>query len=245
MDEKKEIEYKTNQIFNIIEKPLMEYISEFMNEESSVLFKDDVPEDSDPLILIPIPEYKDNVYLKFTLNTQLKINDNNRITKINNVIKYQNVKDAIGFLLYCIKSALPSIVISGMINNKPMLNINLCLDETNWVFYPKFQHDLTIKKIFLDETIINILNKKQQSDLTNENIQDLNNEFQKTILLLNEIKSQITPNILNLEEKMNKNYNSKPVLAINIEEILHHELPKKNTNKLPIISNLNYEDHPE
>ena len=57
------------QIFNIAEKPIMEYISSFLEETPNTVFNSDIPTESDPLILLPIDDYKKDVYLKFTLKT--------------------------------------------------------------------------------------------------------------------------------------------------------------------------------
>ena len=240
---------QTQQIFNIVEKPIMEYISSFLEESPSVIFKDEVPKESDPLILLPLDEYKKDKYLKFTLKI---INPNDlipqRIDDINNIIHYEHVKESMGFLLYCIKSAYPSIIASSMINNKPMVHTHLALNESNWTFYPVFSHELSIKKKFLEDSLSKILYMKQQTEqpLPPEMLDEVNKEYNNVITTLNQVQRDITPEIIEHEKKINAEYNSKPVIGIFFEEIVKRQLPKpkyqQEQPKLKPISDKSYED---
>lgn len=244
---KNEMMQKTQQIFNIAEKPIMEFIALFLEEDPTVIFNDEIPTESEPLILLPLKEYKKNIYLKFILKPHDPTNeasDSQRICNINDIIHHQNVKDSIGFLLYCIKSAFPSIVASGMINNKPMINVDLELDESNWTFYPKFQHELTIKKKFLEESLSKIMYMKQQKDdsLPTEMIPEINKEFHNIVTALGNVNSEFTPDITEMEEKINKSYINKPTIGLFVEEITKSQLPKPKQSQLPVISSKSYED---
>lgn len=60
MDSKSEEEKmraQTNQIFNMVERPVMQFISKFLDEPVGVIFKDKLIDQVDPLILRPIEEY--------------------------------------------------------------------------------------------------------------------------------------------------------------------------------------------
>ena len=246
------LQQQTQQIFNIAEKPIMEYIATFLEELPATIFHDNIPEESDPLILLPIDEYKKDLYLKFTLKVVDSENNEseiNRITDINDIIHYKNVKESIGFLVYCVKSVLPSIIASNMINNKPMIHIDLDLNENNWSFNPVFKHELTIQKNFYDDSISKIMYMKQQKEepLPDEMVAKLNEELLNIIQAISKINLDITPEILENEKKINMSYVNKPVLGIYVTEISKDQLPKpKYVNneqpQLPVISNKSYED---
>lgn len=251
LTKEQKLQQQTQQIFNIAEKPIMEYIATFLEELPTVIFHDNIPEESDPLILLPIEEYKKDIYLKFTLKVveyNNKESDANRISNINDIIQYDNVKESIGFLVYCIKSVLPSIVASNMINNNPMLHIDLNLNESNWSFYPVFKHDLTIKKNFCEDSISKIMYMKQQKDepLPDEMVAELNKELNTIIQSISKINLEITPEILEEEKKINMSYVDKPILGIYVTELSKDQLPKSkcinNEQQLPVISNKSYED---
>lgn len=252
LTKEQKLQRQTQQIFNIAERPIMEYIAAFLEELPAVIFHDNIPEESDPLILLPMEEYNKEIYIKFTLkvvDSENKENEENRISNINDIIQYNNIKESIGFLVYCVKSVLPSIVASNMINNNPMLHIDLNLNEGNWSFYPVFKHDLTIKKNFCEDSISKIMYMKQQKDepLPDEIVADLNKELNTLIQTISKINLAITPEILEEEKKINMSYADKPILGIYITEISKDQLPKpKGVNneqpQLPVISNKSYND---
>jgi hypothetical protein len=250
------LKQQTQQIFNIIEKPIMEYIAAFLEETPTVIFKDEIPKESDPLILLPIEDYKKDKYLKFTLKNidavfageTILSSEVYRINAINNIIEYDHVKESVGFLLYCIKSAYPSILASSMINNKPMVHVDLELNESNWSFYPVFNHELTIKKKFLEESLSKLMHMKQQKEnpIPAEMLFEINKEFQNIIEAITQVKKDITPEIIENEKKINAEYANKPGIGIFVEEIIKSQLPKPKYNpesqKLQPISSQSYED---
>jgi hypothetical protein len=244
------VRQQTMQIFNIAEKPIMEYISSFLEETPNTVFNSDIPTESDPLILLPIDDYKKDVYLKFTLKTiypqQVK-QPKQRAKVIEDVIEYKNVKEAIGFLVFCVKSVLPSIIASSMINNKPIINTDLVLNESNWSFDPVFKHELTIKKSFLEDSLSKITYMKQQKngELPPEMLPELEKEFRNVVTSLQTISKQITDEIINTEKKINTSYGNKPVLGICLKEITKSQLPKSKYEQkpqLPVLSSQSYED---
>jgi hypothetical protein len=244
------VRQQTMQIFNIAEKPIMEYISSFLEETPNTVFNSDIPTESDPLILLPIDDYKKDVYLKFTLKTiypqQVK-QTKQRAKFIEDVIEYKNVKEAIGFLVFCVKSVLPSIIASSMINNKPIINTDLVLNESNWSFDPVFKHELSIKKSFLEDSLSKITYMKQQKngELPPEMVPELEKEFRNVVNSLQTITKQITDEIINTEKKINTSYINKPVLGICLKEITKSQLPKSKYEQkpqLPVLSSQSYED---
>lgn len=245
---KEKIKHQTMQIFNIAEKPIMEYISTFLGESHDAIFNSEVPKESDPLILLPIDDYKKDIYLKFTLKTiypqQVK-QSKQRAKLIEDIIEYENVKEAIGFLWYGIKSVFPSVIAANMINNKPIINTDLILNENNWSFDPIFKHDLTIKKIFLEESLskITYIQQQKNEDLT-PNMIKLKNEYHDIVSELHTVNTQITHETITTEKNINTSYhNNKPVLGICVKEITKSQLPKpKQQSQLPIVSNQTYED---
>lgn len=241
-----ELKQQTNQIFNIAERPVMLYIASFLDEPCNIVFKDEVPKKSDPLILKPFEEYKEDVYLKFTLKLiDLKDDDPNRIKNIDNIIQHQHVKDSLGFLLYCVKCAYPSIVASSLINNKPLLQVNIELNEDNWTFYPRYVNDQISKKQFFEDSISKIMHIKNQKEepIPDKMMKDLNAEYVKIIDQLS--KLEITDAMMEEQKKINSEYVDKKVLGIFVEELNKDQLPKPNfkpDDLLPLISNKSYED---
>ena len=205
-----------HQMFNIAEKPVMEFISEFLEEPPIVLFKDDIPEIALPLILKPINEYNENVCIKFELvitdGLDCELNKN-RINKVNEMLVYNEIKESIGFLLFCLNHVFVAIKSSGMISNSKLLNIDLGLNPETWGFHGEYKHDLTIKKEFYEMNIKKLENADAESE----------KKINECISLLNEIN--ITDDIINIEIEINSNIKNKKYIAINILEVRKPELP--------------------
>ena len=220
-----ETKLKTHQIFNIAEKPIMEFISQFLDEPHDTIFRDDLPNTSEPLILLPLAEYKNDVYIKFTVNP-IKLSDDNRSkVLINNIIENQVVKNGIGFLWYCIKEVFTSVVLSSLINKNPLDNIIIELDEQNWTFYPKYLCELSHKKNLLENTINKLTNLKETNP-NSDNINDINKTLYNAITELNKVNEEITPEMLADECRINESYSNNVVLGIFTEEINKEDLPK-------------------
>ena len=67
IQKKEEDVSKTNQMFNIAERPVMEFISKFLDEPINVIFNDELPTYVQQLTLLPIKEYREGICLKFTI----------------------------------------------------------------------------------------------------------------------------------------------------------------------------------
>ena len=243
-EEKEKIKNQTNHIFNIAEKSTMTFISKFLDEPVSVIFNDDLPQYSEPVILLPIPEYNKDIYLKFSLDVieNKTYKSKKRVDDINKVIEHKLVKETIGFLFYAIKNVFPA-VLASIDNNKPLANITMELDETNWVFYPVFKNDKIIKKTYYEESLMKMeyfkLNK--QDELDENDMDSLNKQIEEFTKLLGEI--EITDEDKNIDDNMNKLYTNKPVISINLKELTEKDLPKPDKMKfLPKISNKEYTD---
>ena len=244
-DEKKRAQ--AMQLFNIAELPVMTFISKFLNEPPNVIFKDDIPKFAEPVILKPIDDYKKGIYLKFTL-CDINLNDTNstdRISFIDKLVEHQEIKDTLGFILYSIKCVFPSVVAASVINNKPLVNINIELDEENWVFYPRYINDQSIKKTFFEESLGKIIAIKNQTDneVPPDIMADLDKEYANLVESLRDIN--VTDEILKDDEKINIEFLKKNSIGIFVEEITVDQLPKPNcqpSDLLPVISNKSYED---
>ena len=275
---------KAFQIFNIAEKPVMEFLALFLDEPHETIFRDELPIESDPLILLPLADYKPDTYIKFTIkpinladgSSESVINDTSnsisnvsvsndtsnsisnvsvsndtsdnsiRCGVINNIIEHQLVKNGVGFLWYCVKEVFASIIASSMINNKPLQNITIELNEQNWTFYPKYLCDLSHKKNFLEQAIIKLTNITENRDKFDGDIADVEKNLQSAIFELTNVNNQITPEVLDEETKINNSYSSQMVLGIFTEEIFEKDLPKRveppNFNNKDKPSNFNNKD---
>ena len=236
---------KAFQIFNIAEKPVMEFLALFLDEPHETIFRDELPIESDPLILLPLADYKPDTYIKFTIkpinladgssesvsndsvSNDSVSNDSIRCGVINNIIEHQLVKNGVGFLWYCVKEVFASIIASSMINNKPLQNITIELNEQNWTFYPKYLCDLSHKKNFLEQAIIKLTNITENRDKFDGDIADVEKNLQSAMLELTNVNNQITPEVLAEEIKINNTYSSQTVLGIFTEEIFEKDLPKR------------------
>ena len=135
-EEKNRLHGQMNQIFNLTEAPLMNFIAEFLNENPSKIFHDAVPGFHEPFILMPLEDYKKDICLKFTLkNIKDSDDDPSRVENIKSLLKHEKVREGIGFLYYSIKNVYAAILSKALVDNKPMLKIKMSLDENNWTFY--------------------------------------------------------------------------------------------------------------
>jgi hypothetical protein len=224
------IKNQTEHIFNICEKPIMEYICHFLEDTANILFTDKIPVFSEPLIIKPIHEYDKHKFIIFKLQSFKNIDDinnNNRIDIINSLIQYKEIKEAVGFLLYAVKNVYAPIVSKTLINNKPMINNILELNEEKWIFYTKYLSDISIKHNFLIQTLNNIdeIKLNQRNDQT-INLHDLNNEYKKVKELIKQNSDLMTDSNKQDEENINNEYKQKAGICILIDIVNSSELKK-------------------
>ena len=217
-----------------------------MEETPSIIFKDTIPSYNEPLILLELPDYKKNTGFVFNLVSTKQLDQFDeciRIKNINNIIKYEKIKEGIGFLNYCIRSVYNSILASAMINNKPLINLSIDLDESNWCFYLKYKHDIKYKKDMLTIKLHNINEAISRKENFKESDLDiLKKEFESTITEITEINKQYTDEVQKQEYDINEKYNNKTKLRIVITEIPSDKLPTPKPNiNMPTISDNTYE----
>ena len=233
---------EVNRVFNIAENPLMNYISDFLGESASVIFKDAVPDFVEPLIMLPIHEYKEGVHFMFELKTIHPGDDSStRVDAIDNVVEFDRIKEGVGFLFYCIKTVYASLLGSDSMDGHAMDNVNFKIDEKTWEFYPYYRHDLTIKKQFYEETLHKLLQNK--AAYKKDDPQKYKNMLSKYIGDIQKINLEITPDILKLEAQLNEKYKSQPKLGIFMKELMEHEIPRppNPSPKLSSVSSTRYE----
>ena len=167
-DEKKKLQGQMNQIFNIAEVPLMKFIAEFLGENPGKIFHESVPGFTEPLILMPLEDYKKDICLKFTIKNITDDDDTpERVENIRSLLKHEKVREGIGFLYYSIKSVYAAILSKSIVDNKPLLKIKMVLDEENWVFHPKYADTLSHEKDFLEASLgqsMELLKDKNQPE---------------------------------------------------------------------------------
>jgi hypothetical protein len=225
---KEDQQRKTNQIFNIAERPVMDFISSFMEAPVVDIFKDEIPTYTEPLILLPISDYKDGVCIKFTIRP-INLSDEHpeNLLQISSIIHHTKVKEGVGFLWYCIKEAYTAIVATAMHDNKPLVRTTMDLNESDWVFYPRYANELTHKKNFLENALGKLMYIKQNTDkFPPDVVEKINIDFPRITEQLTAVNRQITPEIVAEEKKMNALYSNKPVLGIFVEEMLESDLPE-------------------
>jgi hypothetical protein len=233
--EKTQKDDQSRQMFGMTETPIMKYIANFLDESPEAIFIDDISDIEDPFILLPIDDYKKNIYIKFTLvpvSPEYKLD-------LTNLIKHELIKEAIGFLYYCVRTVYGSIISSALINNKSMITTFLELDEEKWVFTPKFIHEETKKRMFLQESLGKLVHMMKDPEVDKSTLHKINEEYKKVLVVLAELGEPSTE-IKSLEEQVNNTYASKPRLGIFVEEIHKSKLPKPELHnkeqELPSIS---------
>ena len=234
---------QTALIFDMTEKPLMEYISTFMEEPANVIFKDEIPDFVNPIIMKPIIDYKKNKYLKFSLKSVKQEEEYNK-PDIKELMKYEQVRETIGFIFYALKICYASIIASAMINNKPLINTALELNEQEWSFQPTYKHSENIKKEYLQNTLGKLVEMRNNINTLPKETQDhVNKDYLNVMTQLSNIK--ISQEMENEEKQINDEYASKTKLVIVVDEMLKKDLPKPPKNegaKLAPVSNTQYTD---
>jgi hypothetical protein len=247
-DESDKLRDQAHQMFNIAEKPVMTFISELLEEDPSVIFNEEIPEFAEPLILLPFEDYKKDVCLKFTLKPlRLSDDENSRKQFIGDILLHEKVREGIGFLFHCVRNVYASVMGSSVINNKPLLNIKLDLDTKNFVFYPKFCHELTIKKEFFETSLGNLLEmKRNKDDIPKETMDEMDKEFHNLINCIADVDKNLSPEIKQMEERMNNSFKDSVKLGIFIDELHKKDLAKpKNINNDALPSITQNDDYSE
>lgn len=224
------IKSQTDHIFNMCEKPVMNFICKFLDETPNILFKDKIPTFSEPLIIKPISNFDKDKVIIFQVKTFKNVDEynNNKKDDINNIIQYNEIKEAIGFLFYSIKNVYGPIVSETLINNKPMLNNILELNYENWTFYPKYVNNTLLKINFLKQTLDNICELKKNNQNDNLKLIELNKEYDNINSILYNIEEDkdLLENDIKNDNIINKNYYNKPVIGIILNLV-----DSKNLNK--------------
>lgn len=248
-DDEKKIQGQMNQMFNIVEGPLMNFIAEFVGESPTKIFHDNIPKFHEPLILMPLEDYKKDICLKFTIKNITNDDDNTRVEKITSLLKHEKVREGIGFIFYSIKNVYAAILSKALIDNKPMLKIKMQLDEENWVFYPKYSDDLNHKKDYLEASLGQNMELSKDKTQSKEKLAALEKTFHGLVSDIMLVNKQITPAYLQNEADVNESFKDKVKIGIFIEELHISELPtpgKNNDltslNNMPKINSTSYEE---
>lgn len=239
-DNKVKLQQQTNQIFNIAEVPIMNYIAIFLEEDANAIYKDNIPTFTEPFILLPLDDYKKEICLKFNMvpvnSNNMAINPDNQklideAVPMSDLVNYDKVREGIGFLYYCAKSVYTSVVYADMIDNKILANTKLELDQKDWSFYPYFRHEINTKKQFLEETLDRIvLMKKNRSEFSSHDMKDVDTEYHKIVDTLTQLNNEYTDEIKEIETNINKDFIDRPKMRIFITELHEDDLPKPITN---------------
>lgn len=244
-DEEKK-KFQAKKMFDIAEKPVMRYISSFLEEDPSVVFTEPLPEIEEPIISFPIKEYDEKKYIRFSLDVVKPDYDFSKIIDTR-LLNTEQIKKAIGFISYCVKSVYVSVIMSGMINKNSMVNVELTFDEETLTFRPVYSHELIVKRDILEKSLAQLVLVKgkflqarkeldsnvmelddyeKNKSVIEEKMVEVNTELNKVTSTLNDIQKQIVDNnVINLVTEYNNKYKNKPCLGIIINEMLEHELP--------------------
>jgi hypothetical protein len=225
---------KVNKMFDMSEKTIMEYISNFLDMDPKDLFKDPIPEFSKSIVLHPIKEYNKDKYLQITLKVMPCDYD---ITKVvsNNLLNQDIIKKSMGFLVYCVNSVYVSVVMANMKDRNLIINTELKFDDKTLGFVPVYAHELTVKHSIaekkMNELLIvkrgilaerseksEILSKKY--DVIETKVKEINLELNSVMADLISLNNQLNDTIITklISDNVDK-YKTKPVIGIVITEL--------------------------
>jgi hypothetical protein len=222
---------KVNKMFDMAEKPIMEYISNFLDIDPKDLFKDPIPEFYKSIVLHPIKEYNKDKYLQITLKVMPYDYD---ITKVvsKDLLNQDIIKKSIGFLVYCINSVYVSVVMANMKDRNLIINTELKFDDKTLGFVPVYAHELTVKHSIaekkMNELLIvknNILtersdNHSKKDDIIETKVKEINLELNNIMSNLISLNKQLNDtSISNLISDNIDKYKTKPVIGIVITEL--------------------------
>ncbi len=265
---KEKLQQQTNQMFNIAERTVMNYMANFLEEEPGAIFKDEIPTTSEPFILLPLEDYKKHVCLRFHM---LALDSENKpidpadqavvdaAMPVSNLLKYEKVREGVGFLFYCAKNVYAALMHGSMVDNKPLTNTQLefeqggSVSQTQWAFQPRFYHTATLKIQFLEETLGRIMHIKQNhSDFPANVVKDANDEYKNVVDAIIQAKGELTAASQTEEKKINDDFMTRARLTVFITELHEDDLPKPITSadedigaqnaSMPKISGSLYED---
>jgi hypothetical protein len=243
MDQKNKAELKqqTNQIFNVAEVVVMDYIAKFLNDEPAAVFSDDMPTFVEPFILLPLDDYKKNICLKFNMipvdpsGSAINAKDQDIISQsigMNELVKYEKVREGVGFLYYCAKRVYASVIHTCMIDNKSLASTQLELSQENWSFRPQFFHEVSLKKRLLEETLGRIMYMRQNSsEVSAEMLAEANAEHDNVVNTLIALNKEHTADIKDTEAKINADFAGRARLQVFVTELHKNDLPKPITNE--------------
>ena len=231
MSEESILSKQTNHIFNICEKPVMHFICDFLEDTPNVLFKDKIPEFSEPLIINPINDLDKDKLVIFKLKSFKTFENYKSSIDINSIIQYKEVKEAIGFLFYAIKNVYTPIVSETLINNRTMVNNIIDIDDKKWIFYTKYIGENRLKLNFLKQTLDKI-NELKNKKIDHNEFNDLDGDFNSITQMINEIENdkELLENEKNKELEINNNYKNKPFIGIIVDLVSKDKLEKYLTN---------------
>lgn len=159
-EQKNEIQVK--KMFDIAEKPIMEYICYYLKVKPDELFTEGIalPTLSDSLVLYPIHDYSEN-YLSFSL----EMNEHDTPCSLpQQLFQYQEVHESLEFINYSIQqvfaTVMNEVIKEDMFQNVMTNSFHLEFDDSNCSFKPvfvypvrrqhkmflQFKHDLNIIK---------------------------------------------------------------------------------------------------
>lgn len=233
---KQQARQEMTQIFNIGENAVMNYIANFLDDAPSVVFNTDIPDPSEPFILLPLEDYKKHICLKFNMvsltKAGLPVNpaDQSIIDGsvcIDDVCMFDKVREGVGFMFYCAKTVYSSIIHTSMIDNKPLTNTELDFNQANWSFQPKFYHDTSLKIKFNEKILGKIMYiRKKREDFPPETVANADNDYKQVIDTLVELGKKNTEVIKDDEDDINSDFYKRPRLQVFITELHEKDLPK-------------------
>jgi hypothetical protein len=240
VEKKNAARWKANRVFNIAEKPVRDFITNWVANKEVVLFTDETPTYVEPLILLPFDEYKEGVCLKFTISSEpyaphtLVEPNPGGFLDIDDIIEHKKVKEGIGFLLFCVKETFASVVRSSMASMFPigeevnMKHVHIELNETNWTLCPKYIDPAIQYKEDLEIALGKMMYVQKNLDKFSPDVaKKLMEQYPKLIDELAKDSSKPGIDIYNNDKTLNNGFLERSVIHIRVEEMLEKDLPKQ------------------
>lgn len=222
MEEQEQKEQKikehAHRVFNILEKPMMEFIANYLEAPEEKVFVDKIPPISEPIILNPVDEKEEYLHLIWNCDSH------DTTTNLKEYVHHSSVKQSIGFLLQSAEMVYGSLIARGLQDEyrKQLQNFVLSFDENTLSFKLMFQSEQERKIIILNKYASELV-KKMQDRKYDEHKQDITTKIHQTSASLNKIKQELTDEI-KLKNKENRLAGDKKIrLTLTVSKLTKEE----------------------
>jgi hypothetical protein len=230
-------------MFNICERPLMLYIADYLNKPVKEIFVADniLPDTVEPIVYFPIKEYKDDVYLSFSLE-KVAADYSNGLAD-SPLMKLDIIKEGIDYIHGAVLEIFRVLTENCMESSSGIAqeSIHLVFDQKSGTFRPVFIYPE--RRRFLNITsLLQMLEDFKKADANGHSKFDemsatekdtYDHQISQLYILVNQIDFNVD-DANALEESRNKALVTVDRLGIVMRELSLEELPQLYRDKLAL-----------